>query len=70
MPRSRLLYLTTMLAAAAVLLAACDRRAWYEGMQAGQRTQCMRLPPAEGHDCEARIPGSYEGYERERQGDR
>lgn len=47
-------------------LAACDRRAWYEGMQASQRQQCQRLPPAEARDCEAKSSGSYDRYERER----
>jgi hypothetical protein len=50
----------------ALLASGCDRRAWYEGMQSGQRQQCQRLPPAEARDCESRLPGNYERYERER----
>lgn len=55
-----------VLAGLVLLSAGCDRRAWYEGMKAGQRQQCQRLPPAEAKDCEARNAGSFDRYERER----
>lgn len=70
MRQPRFLGLGAALLVAAVALTACDRRAWYEGMQVSQRNQCMRLPPAEARDCEARLPDSYDDYERERRADR
>lgn len=45
----------------------CTHRAWYEGLQQGQRNKCYDLPTLERDNCLKQAEKSYEEYQRERQ---
>jgi hypothetical protein len=47
--------------------AACSHRGVYEGVQAGNRNDCLMLPPAQYDECMSRSSQSFDDYQRERQ---
>lgn len=49
-----------------LVLAGCSNRGIYEGIQAGNRNECLRLPPSQYDDCMERASKSYDEYDRER----
>ena len=49
-----------------LLLQARTNRAWYEGIQSGQRHQCEKLPAGERDECIRQLSTDYETYENER----
>lgn len=49
-----------------LVLAGCSNRGIYEGIQAGNRNECLRLPPSQYDDCMKRASKSYDEYDRER----
>ena len=53
-------------AAVLIALAACSNRSIYEGVQAGNRNECLKLPPVQYDECMARSSQSFEDYQRER----
>ena len=49
-----------------LLLAGCSSKGTYEGIQAGNRIECSKLPPSQYDECIERANKSYEEYEYER----
>jgi hypothetical protein len=47
-------------------LASCSNRGIYEGVQAGNRFECSKLPPTQYDECMSRANTPYAEYERER----
>lgn len=47
-------------------LTGCSTRGFYEGIQAGNRIECSRLPPSQYEECVQGTGKPYEEYERER----
>ncbi|RLU04028.1 MAG: hypothetical protein D9N11_01135 [Ketobacter sp.] len=47
-------------------LTACSNRGAYEGIQAGNRNQCLKVPPALFDECMENANKPYDEYERER----
>ena len=48
------------------VLAGCSNRGIYEGVQAGKRNDCLKVPPSQYDDCMESANKSYSEYERER----
>ena len=44
----------------------CTSRHWYEGLQQGQRNECMKRPASQQDACLAAIDVPYDVYVRER----
>jgi hypothetical protein len=55
---------------AALAFSGCSTRNWFEGTRESARQQCQATPDASaGQECVERINrGSYEQYEKEREG--
>jgi len=56
-------YLVVML----LLASGCSNRAIYEGIQAGNRNDCARLPPSQYDACMENASKTYDEYRRERE---
>ena len=50
-----------------LVIVGCSQRQWYEGMKAGNRHECLRLPVADQAECLDRIEPDYEAYRRSRE---
>jgi hypothetical protein len=49
-----------------LFLCGCSYRGAYEGIQAGNRNECYKLPLAQYDECMRKANKSYDEYERER----
>ncbi len=49
-----------------LIIAGCSSRGAYEGIQAGDRSKCLSLPPSQYDECMKNANKSYDEYERER----
>lgn len=49
-----------------LVLVGCTNREVYEGIQAGHRNDCSRLPPSQYDECIKEANKSYGEYDRER----
>lgn len=47
-------------------LGGCSSKQAYEGLQAGQRSQCIKLPEPDRSRCEESTGVRYEDYEAQR----
>lgn len=47
-------------------VSACSNKQIYEGVQQGQRNECLKLPPDQQEDCLQANSQSYEDYQAER----
>lgn len=47
-------------------LVGCSNRGIYEGIQAGNRNECLKLPPSQYRECMEKANKTYDEYERER----
>ena len=50
-----------------IALASCSNRGVYEGIQAGNRNDCLKLPPSQYDECMENANVSYDEYELERE---
>jgi len=67
--RCRSLILVLSVGCAAIAVAGCSTKAWYEGMRLGAQNDCRRQPSGEAEQCLSRVNTmTYEDYERKRQG--
>ena len=57
---------TIVLLTALVPSSACSNRQWYQGIQSGERNECLHLPESQLEDCLAETGMTYEEYERQR----
>ena len=48
------------------IIAGCSSRVAYESIQAGNRSECSKLPPSQYDECMNNANKSYDEYERER----
>jgi len=60
------LILLPALALAVSTLTGCSSRAWYEGLRAQQRQNCMGLPADQYEACMDQANTSYDSYQRQR----
>lgn len=61
-------YLTGAFIVAALLVPACTKEAWYQGVQDSRRQECYLLPHGEVQDCLDRVNSiDYQQYRRERE---
>ncbi len=68
-PRWTRIPLAVLLALAAVHVAGCSTKAWYEGMKTSAQNECRRKAPGEVDGCLSRLNTmSYEEYEKNRPG--
>ena len=52
---------------AALGMAGCSTRNWYEGMKLGAENDCQKQPPGAREDCLSQLnKKSYDAYEKER----
>ena len=49
-----------------LILAGCSNRVAYESINAGNRSECIKQPPAQYDECMKYANKSYDEYERER----
>lgn len=49
-----------------LILSACGKQQFYEGMKAGQRADCLDYPEAEYRECVEETRDSYEQYKQQR----
>lgn len=49
-----------------IIIVGCSNRGTYEGIQAGNRLECSKLPPSQYDECMKNANKPYEEYERER----
>lgn len=49
-----------------LILASCSARGVYDGIQAGNRNECSKLPPSQYDECMKDVDKPYDEYERER----
>jgi len=49
-----------------LVLVGCSNKGIYEGVKAGNRNGCFKLPPSQYDQCMASANKSYDEYERER----
>jgi len=49
-----------------LIIAGCSSRGAYEGIQAGNKSECLTLPLSEYGECMKNANKSYDEYERER----
>ena len=49
-----------------VVIAGCSNRGAYEGIQASNRNECLKVPESEYDECMENASKSYNEYERER----
>lgn len=49
-----------------LMISGCSSRGAYEGIQAGNRSECFKLPPSQYDECMSNANKSYDEYERER----
>ena len=47
-------------------ISGCSSRGAYEGIQAGNSSECFNLPPSQYDECMNNANKSYDEYERER----
>lgn len=57
---------TPLILISLIILVGCSNRGAYEGIQAGNRFECSKLPPSQYDECMKNANKSYEEYERER----
>ena len=50
----------------AVVISACSSQQYYEGLKAGQRSQCLEYPVSEYNDCIDETTTGYEDYQHQR----
>ena len=50
----------------ALTLAGCSTRAFYDGVQASERNECMSVPPSQYDTCLEQVSQRWEDYERDR----
>jgi len=61
-------YSIAVLTGLVLLVAACTKEAWYQGVQDSRRQECFRLPQGEVQDCLDRVNSiGYQQYRRERE---
>ena len=49
-----------------IVLVGCSKRGVYEGIQTGNRNQCLKVPQSEYDECIKDASKPYDEYERER----
>lgn len=57
---------TILLVTIFFILVGCTNRGVYEGVQASNRFECLKLPPSQYDECMKNANKSYDEYERER----
>lgn len=50
-----------------LILTACTRQQYYEGLKAGHRSGCLEYPEPEYEDCIDETEASYEEYKQQRE---
>ena len=50
-----------------IILTACTRQQYYEGLKAGHRASCLEYPESEYKDCVDETDTGYEEYKLQRE---
>ncbi len=57
----------TILVFLLLIITACSKQQYYEGLKAGRKSSCLQYPESEYKDCVDETETSYEEYKQQRE---